>query len=43
VVKGKNREPVGIPTVNTPQSILENFEVKNTAMLIGKAVKMGLI
>ena len=35
---------ISIPTVNTHRkSILEKFEVKNTATLIGKAIKMGLI
>jgi len=35
---------ISIPTVNTHRkSILEKFEVKNTATLIGKAMKMGLI
>lgn len=35
---------ISIATVNTHRkSILEKFEVKNTATLIGKATKMGLI
>ncbi|MEJ2904257.1 response regulator [Pedobacter panaciterrae] len=35
---------ISIPTVNTHRkSLLEKFEVKNTAMLIGKASKLGLI
>jgi DNA-binding NarL/FixJ family response regulator len=35
---------ISIPTVNTHRkSILEKLEVKNTATLIGKAIKMGLI
>ena len=35
---------ISIPTVNTHRkSLLEKFEVKNTAMLIGKAIKMELI
>jgi len=35
---------ISIPTVNTHRkSLLEKFEVKNTATLIGKATKMGLI
>lgn len=35
---------ISIPTVNTHRkSILEKFEVKNTATLIGKAIKMGVI
>lgn len=35
---------ISIPTVNTHRkSILEKFEVKNTATLIGKAIKLGLI
>jgi DNA-binding CsgD family transcriptional regulator len=35
---------ISIPTVNTHRkSLLEKFEVKNTATLIGKAIKMGLI
>ena len=35
---------ISIPTVNTHRkSLLEKFEVKNTAMLIGKATKLGLI
>ncbi|ATP56923.1 DNA-binding response regulator [Pedobacter ginsengisoli] len=34
---------ISIPTVNTHRkSLLEKFEVKNTAMLIGKAIKLGL-
>lgn len=35
---------ISIPTVNTHRkSLLEKFDVKNTAMLIGKATKLGLI
>jgi len=35
---------ISISTVNTHRkSLLEKFEVKNTATLIGKAIKMGLI
>lgn len=35
---------ISIPTVNTHRkSILEKFEVKNTATLIAKAIKTGLI
>ncbi|WP_217277288.1 response regulator transcription factor [Pedobacter foliorum] len=35
---------ISIPTVNTDRkSLLEKFEVKNPAMLIGKATKSGLI
>lgn len=35
---------ISIPTVNTHRkSLLEKFEVKNTAMLIGKATKLELI
>lgn len=35
---------ISIPTVNTHRkSLLEKFEVKNTALLIGKAIKYGLI
>lgn len=35
---------ISIPTVNTHRkSLLEKLEVKNTAMLIGKAGKLGLI
>jgi DNA-binding NarL/FixJ family response regulator len=35
---------ISIPTVNTHRkSILEKLEVRNTATLIGKATKMGLI
>ena len=35
---------ISIPTVNTHRkSILEKFEVKNTATLIGKAARIGLI
>jgi len=35
---------ISIPTINTHRkSLLEKFEVKNTATLIGKAIKMGLI
>lgn len=35
---------ISIPTVNTHRkSLLEKFEVKNTATLIGKATKMGFI
>ena len=35
---------ISIPTVNTHRkSLLEKLDVKNTAMLIGKAIKMGLI
>ncbi|HWW40054.1 response regulator transcription factor [Pedobacter sp.] len=35
---------ISIPTVNTHRkSLLEKFEAKNTAMLIGKATKLGLI
>lgn len=35
---------ISIPTVNTHRkSLLEKFEVKNTATLIGKAIKLGLI
>ncbi len=35
---------ISVPTVNTHRkSLLEKFEVKNTATLIGKATKTGLI
>jgi DNA-binding NarL/FixJ family response regulator len=35
---------ISVPTVNTHRkSLLEKFQVKNTATLIGKAIKMGLI
>ena len=35
---------ISVPTVNTHRkSLLEKLEVKNTAMLIGKATKLGLI
>ena len=35
---------ISIPTVNTHRkSLLEKFKVKNTATLIGKATKLGLI
>jgi len=35
---------ISIPTVNTHRkSLLEKFDVKNTAMLIGKATKLALI
>ena len=35
---------ISIPTINTHRkSLLEKFEVKNTATLIGKAIKLGLI
>lgn len=35
---------ISIPTVNTHRkSLLEKFEAKNTAILIGKAVKQGMI
>lgn len=35
---------ISIPTVNTHRkSLLEKFDVKNTAVLISKATKMGLI
>ncbi|HEY5747862.1 MAG TPA: response regulator transcription factor [Chryseolinea sp.] len=35
---------ISIPTVNTHRkSILEKFDVRNTATLISKAIKMGLI
>jgi len=35
---------ISIPTVNTHRkSLIEKFEVKNTAMLIGKAIKNGLL
>jgi DNA-binding CsgD family transcriptional regulator len=35
---------ISLPTVNTHRkSILEKFEVKNTASLIGKAIKTGII
>ncbi|WP_367915915.1 response regulator [Leadbetterella sp. DM7] len=35
---------ISVSTVNTHRkSLLEKFEVKNTATLIGKAIKMGLI
>ncbi|SMC42228.1 response regulator [Pedobacter africanus] len=35
---------ISVPTVNTHRkSLLEKFDVKNTAMLIGKATKLGLI
>ncbi|MFT3933712.1 MAG: response regulator transcription factor [Chitinophagaceae bacterium] len=35
---------ISMPTVNTHRkSLLEKFEVKNTATLIGKAIKSGLI
>ncbi|RYD82733.1 MAG: response regulator transcription factor [Sphingobacteriales bacterium] len=35
---------ISIPTVNTHRkSLLEKFEVKNTALLIGKAIRYGLV
>lgn len=35
---------ISIPTVNTHRkSLLEKFEAKNTAILIGKAIKQGLV
>lgn len=35
---------ISIPTVNTHRkSILEKFDVKNTATLIGKAIKLGVV
>ncbi|HNU41350.1 MAG: response regulator receiver [Bacteroidetes bacterium OLB12] len=35
---------ISIPTVNTHRkSILEKFDVKNTATLIGKAIKLGIV
>ncbi len=35
---------ISVPTVNTHRkSLLEKFDVKNTAMLIGKATKLGLL
>jgi len=35
---------ISVPTVNTHRkSLLEKFEVKNTAMLIGKATRLGLL
>lgn len=35
---------ISIPTVNTHRkSLLEKFEVNNTATLIGKAIRMGLV
>jgi len=35
---------ISIPTVNTHRkSIIEKFDVKNTAALIGKAVKLGIV
>jgi DNA-binding NarL/FixJ family response regulator len=35
---------ISVPTVNTHRkSIIEKFEVKNTASLIGKAIKTGII
>jgi DNA-binding NarL/FixJ family response regulator len=35
---------ISIATVNTHRkSLLEKFEVKNTAMLIGKAIRIGLV
>lgn len=35
---------ISVPTVNTHRkSLLEKMEVKNTATLIGKSIKMGLI
>lgn len=35
---------ISIPTVNTHRkSIIEKFEVKNTATLIGKAIKLGIV
>lgn len=35
---------ISIPTVNTHRkSLLEKFEVKNTALLISKASKSGMI
>ncbi len=35
---------ISIPTVNTHRkSLLEKFDVKNTALLIGKAIKSGLL
>lgn len=35
---------ISMPTVNTHRkSLLEKFEVKNTATLIGKAIKIGLL
>lgn len=35
---------ISVPTVNTHRkSLLEKFEVKNTATLIGKAIRVGLL
>lgn len=35
---------ISVPTVNTHRkSLLEKFEVKNTAMLLGKVYRMGLL
>jgi len=35
---------ISIPTVNTHRkSLLEKFDAKNTATLIGKAIRAGLI
>lgn len=35
---------ISIPTVNTHRkSLLEKFDVKNTALLIGKAIRLGFI
>lgn len=35
---------ISVPTVNTHRkSILEKFDVKNTATLIGKAIKLGIV
>ncbi|OSZ76824.1 DNA-binding response regulator [Chitinophagaceae bacterium IBVUCB2] len=35
---------ISIPTVNTHRkSLLEKFDVKNTALLIGKAIKFGFV
>jgi DNA-binding CsgD family transcriptional regulator len=35
---------ISVPTVNTHRkSLLEKFEVKNTAALIGKAIKSGVL
>jgi len=35
---------ISVPTVNTHRkSILEKFDVKNTATLIGKAIKLGVV
>lgn len=35
---------ISVPTVNTHRkSIIEKFDVKNTATLIGKAIKLGIV